>query len=407
VETAVLVLVAVAAVAAVAALAVALRLARRVEELPPAVAGDREAHHRAMLTDLRSGLADSADRIASRQSEEGDRLRRAVGDELARNREQMQAFERTLQEKVDQRLAEIGGKVNERLDEGFRRTNETFVNVMTRLQTIDDAQKKIDVLTTNVVSLHNLLGGKSSRGAFGERQLEDIVKNVLPEGAFEFQYPFPSSGNVRADCVLKLPEPTGLVAIDSKFPLENYERMMADATDREARTTFKYDVRRHIDAIAAKYIIPGTTSDGAVMFVPAESVFAEIHAHHRDLVEHALSRRVWIVSPTTLMAVLNTARAVLKDVETRKQIHIIKDELGKLGKDFGRFDERMRKLAEHIRQAHEDAGQVQISSRKISERFAAIERAELPGDAKDEAIAPEAGAPQLTVLPGGESRGGA
>lgn len=378
-DAAILLLAAVAALAAVGALVVAARLARRVEGLPEAVAGDREAHHRAVLTDLASGLADSADRIASRQSEEGDRLRRAVGDELARNREQLQAFERALQEKVDARLAEPGGKVNERLDEGFRRTNETFVSVMTRLQTIDDAQKKIDLLTTNVVSLHNLLGSKSSRGAFGERQLEDIVKNVLPEASYEFQYTFQGARNVRADCVLKLPPPTGLIAVDSKFPLENYERMISDGPDRVPPGAFKADVRRHVDDIASKYIIPGETGDGAVMFVPAESVFAEIHAHHRDLVEYAGQKRVWIVSPTTLMAVLNTARAVLKDVETRKQIHIIKDELGKLGKDFGRFDDRLRKLADHIRLAHEDAAQVQISGRKISERFAAIERAELPG----------------------------
>ncbi len=387
----------VAAIAAVAALVVALRISRRVEALPEAVAGDREAHHRAILTDLHGGLADSAERIASRQSEEGDRLRRAVGDELARNREQLQVFERTLQERVDQRLAEIGGKVNERLDEGFKRTNETFVSVMTRLQTIDDAQKKIETLTGSVVSLQNLLGSKSSRGALGERQLEDIVKNVLPEAAYEFQYTF-QSGGVRADCVLKLPEPTGLIAVDSKFPLENYERMISDGPDRVTPGVFKADVRRHIDDIASKYIVPGETGDGAVMFVPAESVFAEIHAHHRDLVEYAGQRHVWIVSPTTLMAVLNTARAVLKDVETRKQIHIIKDELGKLGKDFGRFDDRMRKLAEHIRQAHEDAGQVQISSRKISERFAAIERAELP-EAKGGEEGGGQGAPQLSVVP--------
>ncbi len=379
-DAALIVLVVLAALAAAAALVATLRLSGRVARLPEAVAGDREAHHRAILTDLRSGLADSADRIASRQSEEGDRLRRAVGDELARNREQLQAFERALQEKVDARLAEIGGKVNERLDEGFKRTNETFVSVMTRLQTIDDAQKKIETLTTNVVSLQNLLGSKSSRGALGERQLEDIVKNVLPESAYEFQYTFQTARHVRADCVLKLPEPTGLIAVDSKFPLENFERMFAEGPERGTPAAFKADVRRHVDDIASKYIVPGETGDGAVMFVPAESVFAEIHAHHRDLVEYAAQRHVWIVSPTTLMAVLNTARAVLKDVETRKQIHIIKDELGKLGKDFGRFDERMRKLADHIRQAHEDAGQVQISSRKISDRFAAIERAELPGE---------------------------
>jgi DNA recombination protein RmuC len=398
VDATVAALAAIAALAAVAALVVAIRSARRIDDLPGAVAGDREAHHRALLTDLHGGLADSADRIASRQSEEGDRLRRAVGDELARNREQLQAFERSLQEKVDARLAEIGGKVNERLDEGFKRTNETFVSVMTRLQTIDDAQKKIETLTTSVVSLQNLLGSKSSRGALGERQLEDIVKNVLPEAAYEFQYTFQTARNVRADCVLKLPEPTGLIAVDSKFPLENYERMISDGADKVAPGVFKADVRRHIDDIASKYIIPGETGDGAVMFLPAESVFAEIHAHHRDLVDYAGQRHVWIVSPTTLMAVLNTARAVLKDVETRKQIHIIKDELGKLGREFGRFDERMKKLAEHIRLAHEDAGQVQITGRKISEKFAAIERAELPG-ALEETPAPDAGPPQLTVVP--------
>ena len=144
-----------------------------------------------------------------------------------------------------------------------------------------------------------------------------------------------------------------------------------------AQKQFRADVRKHVDDIARKYIIADETSDGAVMFVPAEAVFAEIHAYHGDLVEYAMQRRVWIVSPTTLMAVLNTARAVIKDVETRKQIHIIKDELSKLGKEFARFDERMRKLADHIRLAHEDAQQVHTTSQKISMRFNQIESVDL------------------------------
>jgi DNA recombination protein RmuC len=156
--------------------------------------------------------------------------------------------------------------------------------------------------------------------------------------------------------------------------------MFAEGADRVSPVMFKADVKKHVDDISGKYIIPGETSDGAVMFIPAEAVFAEIHAHHRDLVDYAQSRRVWIVSPTTLMAVLNTARAVLKDVETRKQVHIIKDELGKLGKDFSLFDDRMKKLADHIRLAHEDAEKVQISSRKITRRFAQIEAVELEGE---------------------------
>jgi DNA recombination protein RmuC len=189
------------------------------------------------------------------------------------------------------------------------------------------------------------------------------------------------SNGARADCMLRLPEPTGAVAIDSKFPLENYHRMytpgLGDAERTQAERAFKSDLRRHVDDIAEKYVIPGETSDGAVMFVPAEAVFAEIHAYHAEVVEYANSKRVWIVSPTTLMAVLNTARAVLKDVETRKQVHLIKDALSRLAVEFNRFDDRLRKLADHIRQAHDDAQKIQITGDKISQQFQRIEAAEL------------------------------
>jgi DNA recombination protein RmuC len=277
---------------------------------------------------------------------------------------------------IDGRLLEIGGKVSERLDEGFKRTNETFANVMARLATIDEAQKKIDGLTSNVVSLQQLLGDKRSRGAFGEVQLEALVANVMPPGSYALQHVFP--GGTRVDCALFLPAPTGTVAVDSKFPLENYQRLFEEGGDSAlAARAFAQDVKKHVDDIAAKYIIADVTSDGAVMFVPAEAVFAEIHARHAGIVEYANRKRVWIVSPTTLMAVLNTARAVMKDVETRKQVHIIKNELGKLATDFARFDERMKKLAEHIRLANKDVEDVHISSKKISERFNKIERVEL------------------------------
>jgi DNA recombination protein RmuC len=299
---------------------------------------------------------------------------------LAEVRQQFGASAELLQKSVDARLADISGKVNERLDEGFRKTNETFVNVMARLATIDEAQKKIDGLTTNVVSLQQLLGDKRARGAFGEMQLETIVRNQLPTGAFEFQHTF--GRGVRADCILRLPEPTGVIAIDSKFPLENFERMVHGEATAAA---FKSDLRRHIDAVAGKYIIPGETADGAVLFIPAEAVFAEIHAHHRDVVEYAQLRHVWLVSPTTLMAVLNTARAVIKDVETRRQVHVIKQELGKLGTEFTRFQDRMDKLARHIEQAHDDARQIRTTSQKITQRFNAIEKAEL--DALPEPVA--------------------
>jgi len=382
---------------------------------PARIAQILEQQHRAMLTDLHDGLNKQGDRLIAAQAAEAERLRTAVAEELRATRDAIAALRtemlaqmleklaeqgradqkliqdsfnnasqhlrnsiETLSKTVDGRLEQIGGKVNERLDEGFKKTNETFVSVMARLATIDEAQKKIDGLTTNVVSLQELLGDKRSRGAFGEVQLEGLVRNIMPSNAYEMQYTLPNG--TRADCVLKLPEPTGMVAVDSKFPLENYHRMFDAVSPAErlvAEKQFKADVKKHVDDIGGKYIIPDVTSDGAVMFIPAEAVFAEIHAHHSDVVDYAMQRRVWIVSPTTLMAVLNTARAVMKDVETRKQVHIIKDELGKLGKEFGRFDERMRKLADHIRQAHEDAQQVRTTSEKISKRFISIEQVEL------------------------------
>lgn len=277
------------------------------------------------------------------------------------------------------RLDEIGGQVSQRLDDGLKRTNETFASVMSRLAMIDEAQKKIDGLTTNVVSLQALLGDKRARGAFGEVQLEALVRNMLPPGSFAFQQGLP--GGVRADCLLMLPAPTGEIAVDAKFPLENYHRMadgdLAETERRQARAAFRSDVRRHVDDIAGKYIIPGTTADSALMFVPAEAVFAEIHAYHPEVVAYAQQKRVWIVSPTTMMAVLNTARAVLKDVETRRQIHVIRDALGRLAKDFNRFETRIQALARHIEQANRDAQEVHVSSRKIASEFARIESARL------------------------------
>ncbi|MDH5343403.1 MAG: DNA recombination protein RmuC [Betaproteobacteria bacterium] len=383
------------------AIAVMVAQGRAIGRLTRELQQSLEDKHRAMLADLHGGLTQQGDRLGTQVAEASDRQRVSTADELKQTRDVLHALRLTLTQemgaqreamlerlaatteslnaKIDARLGEIAGKVNERLDEGFKKTNETFVNVMTRLATIDEAQKKIESLTGSVVNLQELLGDKRARGAFGEVQLEGLVRNVLPPNAYEMQATL--SNGTRVDCLLRLPAPTGLVGVDSKFPLENYHRMFSpesSAADYSlAQKQFKADVRRHVDAISGKYIIAGETSDGAVMFVPAEAVFAEIHAHHGDVVEYANARRVWIVSPTTLMAVLNTARAVLKDVETRQQIHVIKDALQRLAVDFGRFDDRMRKLADHVRQAHEDAQQVQISSKKISQRFAQIEGVEL------------------------------
>lgn len=277
------------------------------------------------------------------------------------------------------RLDQIGEKVEQRLDKGFKETTTVFSDVLKRLALIDKAQEKIAELSGNVVSLQEILSDKRSRGAFGEVQLNALISNMMPETNYSLQHTF--TNGVRADCVLFLPEPTGTVCIDSKFPLESYQRMtdlhLGDADRATAERQFRQDIKKHIKDIADKYIIPGETSDGAMMFIPAEAVFAEIHAHYRTLVEEAQRARVWLVSPTTMMAVLTTARAVLKDAATREQVHKIQEHLLVLSQDFGRFQQRMDKLAAHIDQANRDVLDVNKSAKKITRRFGKIEQVDL------------------------------
>ncbi|MDF1530134.1 MAG: DNA recombination protein RmuC, partial [Sedimenticola sp.] len=284
-----------------------------------------------------------------------------------------------LVESNDQRLKEIGGLVEKRLSEGFEKSTETFNRVLEHLTRIDEAQKRISELSSNVVSLQEVLSDKRSRGAFGEVQLAGLISNLMPENSYSLQYSL--SNHARVDCMLFLPEPTGRIGIDAKFPLESYRKMTdleaPELVRTRAQGQFRQDIRKHIDDIASKYIIPGETSDGAVMFIPAESVFAEIHGHFPDLVDEAWRKKVWMVSPTTMMAILTTARAVLKDAATREQVHLIQRHLHLLSKDFGRFQGRMDKLAVHIRQAHDDVKDVTISASKITKRFGQIERVEL------------------------------
>lgn len=306
-------------------------------------------------------------------------VQKLIGETLTRHSDELGKRMQGLTEQTDQRLKEISGQVEKRLAEGFEKTTATFTDILKRLAIIDEAQKKITELSSNVVSLQEVLADKRSRGAFGEVQLNSLVRNVLPEGNFSLQHTLPN--NKVADCVLFMPEPTGMIVIDSKFPLESYRRMAdeeANEFDRKAaEKQFKQDIQKHIKDIAEKYIIPDITSDGAVMFIPAEAIFAEIQAHHADLVEKANKARVWLVSPTTLWATLNTARAVLKDAATREQVHIIQEHLGYLAKDFDRFQRRMDNLAKHISMANKDVEEVSTSARKISSRFEKIEQVEL------------------------------
>jgi len=316
--------------------------------------------------------------VESMQTSMGD-VRAQITSALNNHATELSLRVEKLIEATDKKLQEISGQVERRLAEGFEKTTATFTDVVKRLALIDEAQKKITDLSSNIVNLQEVLADKRARGAFGEIQLSVLLHNVLPQENFALQHTL--SNGKRVDCILFLPEPTGNIAVDAKFPLENYQKSSDPNLSPDERSTaqqqFRLDIRKHIQDIAEKYIIPGETADGAVMFIPAEAVFAEIHGHYPELVELSHRSKVWLVSPTTLMAILTTARAVIKDAATREQIHIIQEHLILLGKDFERFQERMDNLAKHISQAHEDVEAVHKSSKKISSRFSSIEQVEL------------------------------
>lgn len=335
-----------------------------------------------LQTQLNQNQNQSLDQLIKHLNTTALANREELAKTLAQSSEQMTKRIDGLTDSTDKRLQEISGQVEKRLSEGFEKTTKTFSDILQRLALIDDAQKKITELSTNVVSLQEVLNDKRSRGAFGEVQLNSLIRNVLPEQSFKLQHTL-SNGKI-ADCVLFLPKPTGNVVVDSKFPLESYRKMMdfevAELDRKAAMRQFKLDIKKHINDISDKYLIDNETADGAIMFIPAEAIFAEIHGHQSDLVDYANKKRVWLASPTTLMAILTTARSVLKDEATRQQIHIIQAHLSNLAQDFNRFKGRFANLAKHIDQAATDVKQIHTSADKIANRFEKIEQVELVDD---------------------------
>lgn len=282
---------------------------------------------------------------------------------------------------VEFKLNNINEKVEERLKTGFEKTTETFNSIIERLAKIDEAQKNIEALSGNIVSLQDILSDKKTRGIFGEVQLYQVLYSVFGEPSdniYQTQYTF-NNGTI-ADAVLFAPEPLGTIAIDSKFPLENYKRMMdKSATEEErknAESGFKINMKKHIDDISSKYIIPGTTSDQAILFLPAEAIFAELNAYYGDLIEYGQKKRVWIASPTTIMAVLNTLQIIIKDAERQKYAHEIQQHLQKLSQEFSRYRIRWDNLAKDIDKVSKDVKEINTTSVKISRRFESISNAE-------------------------------
>ena len=284
-------------------------------------------------------------------------------------------------DRLDRKIEVINNKVNERLDQNFEKTNKTFMSVLERMSKIDEAQKKIELLSNDIVSLQGILTDKKTRGIFGEVNLKHIMASVFGDNdnVYKMQYTF--NNNTIADCVLFAPEPLGTIAIDSKFPLENYRNMVDKNLSKAQRTLsekqFKIDVKKHIDAIASKYIIDGVTTDQAIMFLPAEAIFAEINAYHYDIIDYAYKKRVWITSPTTLISTLTVIQMIIKNIERDKYTSIIHEELNKLGLEFSRYKDRWDKLAKSIETVNKDVENVHITTEKISKKFDMINKVEV------------------------------
>ena len=282
-----------------------------------------------------------------------------------------------LNRKIEGRLDLMNAKVEERLAKGFEETTKTFGNVLERLGKIDEAQKKIEALSSNVVSLQDILTDKKSRGIFGEVQLYQILASVFGEkNDRTYQKQYKLSNNTMVDAMLFTPEPIGNIAIDSKFPLENYRKMYdSELTNEErinARKEFVGNLKKHIDDISEKYIIRNETSDQAIMFLPAEAIFAEINAYHTDVIDYAYRKNVRIASPTTLVSVLTTIQMILTNIEREKYASVIQEELGKLHEEFGRYEKRWKALEKDIEKVTKDVKEITTTSNKISKRFTEI-----------------------------------
>lgn len=295
--------------------------------------------------------------------------------------ERLQTQERALARGVEERLSDLGRRVGESLERSSHLAQTSMTELKERLAVIDAAQKNITELSTQVVGLQDILANKQARGAFGEIQLKDLISNVLPPAAYEFQAQL--SNGTRADCLLRLPNPPGSIVVDSKFPLEGYRALREakdDAGRGEAAKRFGTDIMNHVRAIAEKYIIAGETADCALMFLPSEAVYAELHANFLDLVEKAHRARVYTVSPTTLWAMLNTIRAVMKDVRMREQAGVIQQEVIKMMDDVVRLDERVGKLQQHFDAAVDDMRQIRISTQKIGAKGERIREVEIEAE---------------------------
>ncbi|MDA0708012.1 MAG: DNA recombination protein RmuC [Proteobacteria bacterium] len=310
------------------------------------------------------------------------------------NSTQQEEIKRTLHERLDHVSARLGDS----LEKSGENTGKSLTELKERLAVIDQAQKNITDLSGEMIGLKDILSNKQARGAFGEIQLNDLVSSILPPSAYEFQATM--ENGKRADCLIKLPNPPGSIVVDAKFPLESYHQLHSADNEgdfKKAQSNFKMDILKHVKDISEKYIINGVTAESALMFLPSEAVYAELHSNFSDVVAKSYRAKVWIVSPTTLMATLNTIRAVLKDARMREQAGIIQKHVVTLIDDIERLDKRVGDLKTHFDRAEKDIDLITTSTRKITSKVEVIEKIQLEDETSvEEAI--EIAKPQIKLI---------
>ncbi|WP_298841544.1 DNA recombination protein RmuC [uncultured Roseobacter sp.] len=319
---------------------------------------------------LRGGLQTVSDTQANTQTQ----VIQTVEARLASVQQQMQDRLADNAMRSQRALTEMQERMKETLHGSSKQTTTSLTQLQERLASIDKAQDNITRLSGDVLSLQDILSNKQTRGAFGEIQLTDIVSKALPRDSYSLQATL--SNGKRADCLIHLPNPPGPIVIDSKFPLEAYEALRRAKTDyelTEAAKLLRASVKKHISDISGKYILEGETADGALMFLPSEAVYAELHANFPELVRLGFDARVWIVSPTTCMATLNTMRAILKDARMREQTGAIRKTLKQLHRDVEIVVERVGKLNTHFGQARADLDGISTAAERAGKRAARLD----------------------------------
>ncbi len=339
------------------------------------MSGRRRREDDLALTGALIRMQETTDRISTEHA--------VLSEKLGTNQSVLADRLQQTQNDLNQRLESLHQRLGDGMAQQTQKTGESLNILQERLAVIDAAQKNITDLSQQMVGLQDILSNKQARGAFGEFQLIDLVSDILPPSAYETQVTL--SNNKRVDCLLLLPLPPGPIAIDAKYPMESYKALQAagdDHTKLQAERAFSADVTKHVKDIADKYIIPNETAESAIMFLPSEAIYAELHANPKlhGVIAESYRRKVWIVSPTTLMATLNTVRAILRDARMKEQAGVIQKEVQELTKDVGRLDERVGKLRTHFGHTEKDIAEIEISTRKIMSRGEKIEAVQLGDD---------------------------